>query len=166
MYANLRTIVPQQVMDESNHRPPPGDRLQIDLLVHKPDYQFKKSNPGPADFCVCVCDFNDEVPQLAELEELTLAARPRALKFAVIDMGTVTFYDLLDLKLTVYADYRGVEMVKPKKKNNPNKRKNNNSDGGNSGDQQDSKRSRLKNGAAAGSEASPLSDDVAQFQGW
>jgi hypothetical protein len=188
IYTNLRTIVPQQVMHHHNQRPPPSGRLHIDLLVHRPDHQFKKSDPGPADFCVCVCDFHDEIPRLAELEELTLAARPRQLKFAVVDLGTVTFYDLLDLQLTVYADYRGMEMVKPKKKNNNNNNNNNNDSNSNSnsnnnnkrkekerdgdgeeerelvgGDRHENKRSRLEDGAAA--ESPLVSNENASTEG-
>ena len=70
--------------------------------VHRPNHQFKKSAPGPPDFAVCVCEFQEDVPDLAELEQLTLDTRPVDLKFAVVDVGTVTFYELLDLKLTMF----------------------------------------------------------------
>lgn len=84
----------------------------------RPNNTFKKTSPGEADFAVCVCEFQEDVPDLAELEQLTLDARPVDLKFAVVDVGVVTFYELLDLKLTVYADYRN----QPTKSNRQKKR--------------------------------------------
>ena len=58
------------------------------------------------------------VPELAELEDLTMTARETGaeLKFAVVDTGTVTFYELLDLKLAVFADYRHQAGGKKKRK--------------------------------------------------
>jgi len=92
-------VIKNQRMTEGNCMEPSSAQqsLQIVLDVYQPGLNFKKSDPGPPDFCITVCRFCDPPPSLAALTVLRKECSPVPLKIALVDGGSVSFYSVIDV---------------------------------------------------------------------
>lgn len=84
-------------------------KLRLAFDVFKCDGKFKKSAPGEPHYRICVIESTDEVPSLADIQLVTLAAKDAEVKFAVVDSGTISFYDILDLQIPIFCDWEAIE---------------------------------------------------------
>eukprot|EP00039_Didymoeca_costata_P012628 m.182745 g.182745 ORF g.182745 m.182745 type:complete len:385 (-) comp15535_c0_seq3:1534-2688(-) len=101
MFSRLRSILstsPNIISQEACS-------FHICLDVYKPTKKFKKTDPGIPTFRICVCEFHKDIPTESELTWLEQKAAPSTLKFAVVDRGSIVFFDLMDFVLPVYNDY-------------------------------------------------------------
>lgn len=71
--------------------------LLVAFDVYQPGVNFKKTNPGPPDFCITVCRYCDFPPSLASLAFLSQKCSPVPLKIALVDGGNILFYSVLDV---------------------------------------------------------------------
>ncbi|XP_033827670.2 tRNA-splicing endonuclease subunit Sen54 [Periophthalmus magnuspinnatus] len=79
----------------------PLDNWRISFSVFQPDSvsSFKKSNPGRPYARMVVCSFNDPVPDLAVLKQLSSQSPEVALVFAAVDHGDISFYTFKDFHI-------------------------------------------------------------------
>lgn len=71
--------------------------LQLAFDVYQPGLKFKKTDPGPPDFCITVCRYCEPPPSLADLTFLSQQCFPVPLKIALVDGGNISFYSVLDV---------------------------------------------------------------------
>ncbi|XP_072224626.1 tRNA-splicing endonuclease subunit Sen54 [Leuresthes tenuis] len=78
-----------------------SDEWRICFDVYQPDSvaDFKKSNPGPPSSRMCVCSFNDPVPDLRVIKLLAFQSGDVPVVFAVVDHGDISFYTFKDFQL-------------------------------------------------------------------
>lgn len=92
-------VIKNQRMTEGDHveLSSAQQSLQIVFDVYQPGLNFKKTDPGPPDFCITVCRFCDPPPSLAALTVLKKECSPVPLKIALVDGGNISFYSVLDV---------------------------------------------------------------------
>ncbi|KAM4530109.1 tRNA-splicing endonuclease subunit Sen54 isoform 2-T3 [Odontesthes bonariensis] len=78
-----------------------SDEWRICFNVYQPDSvaDFKKSSPGKPYSRMCVCSFNDAVPDLRAIKLLASQSGDVPVVFAVVDHGDVSFYTFKDFQL-------------------------------------------------------------------
>ncbi|XP_020781637.1 tRNA-splicing endonuclease subunit Sen54 [Boleophthalmus pectinirostris] len=79
----------------------PLDNWKISFSVFQPDSAstFKKSSPGRPYARMVVCSFNDPVPDLTVLKQLSSQSPEVALVFAAVDHGDISFYTFKDFHI-------------------------------------------------------------------
>ncbi|XP_060748618.1 tRNA-splicing endonuclease subunit Sen54 isoform X3 [Tachysurus vachellii] len=82
-----------------NSRLPCSELWRIIFNLYQPDTEFKKSCPGKPYTRLCVCSFDEPVPNLHVLNKLSLQSGDVAMTFAVVDHGDISFYSFKDFKL-------------------------------------------------------------------
>lgn len=90
-------VVKNQRMHSADTQSGQNSSLQIVFDVYQPGVNFKKSNPGPPDFCITVCRYSDMPPSLASMNSLSQQCHPVPLKIALVDGGNILFYSILDV---------------------------------------------------------------------
>ncbi|KAL4657884.1 tRNA-splicing endonuclease subunit Sen54 isoform X1 [Arapaima gigas] len=78
-----------------------SETWKISFDVFQPDSvaEFKKSNPGKPYSRMCVCSFEDPVPDLRVLKQLAFQSGDIPVTFAVVDHGDISFYCFKDFQL-------------------------------------------------------------------
>ncbi|XP_074552775.1 tRNA-splicing endonuclease subunit Sen54 [Halichoeres trimaculatus] len=78
-----------------------SDQWKICFNVYQPDTVsgFKKSNPGKPYARMCVCSFNDPVPDLRAIKQLAVQSGDIQVVCAVVDYGDISFYTFKDFQL-------------------------------------------------------------------
>lgn len=78
-----------------------SDQWRICFNVYQPDTvsDFKKSNPGKPYARMCVCSFNDPVPDLRAIKLLAVQSGDVQVVCAVVDYGDISFYTFKDFQL-------------------------------------------------------------------
>ncbi|XP_028413147.1 tRNA-splicing endonuclease subunit Sen54-like [Dendronephthya gigantea] len=79
-------------------------KFQITYDVFQPQKNFRKTNPGLPNYCICVCKFSEPPPTIGEMNFMASQAHPVPLKYAVIDGRDVSFYSILDVQLPTYVE--------------------------------------------------------------
>ncbi|XP_071321038.1 tRNA-splicing endonuclease subunit Sen54 [Trachinotus anak] len=77
------------------------DEWKICFNVYQPDTvaDFKKSNPGKPYSRMCVCSFDDPVPDLRAIKLLASQSGDVPVVTAVVDHGDISFYTFKDFQL-------------------------------------------------------------------
>ena len=82
-----------------------SNEVSLAFDVYKPNSSFRKSDPGPPDFCVAVGNFNSPSPPLSMLLSLISECNGTPLRVAVIsDSGTVMLFSFSDEEAPVIID--------------------------------------------------------------
>uniref|UniRef100_A0A665TP89 tRNA-splicing endonuclease subunit Sen54 N-terminal domain-containing protein n=1 Tax=Echeneis naucrates TaxID=173247 RepID=A0A665TP89_ECHNA len=78
-----------------------SDEWKICFNVYQPDTvaDFKKSNPGKPYSRMCVCSFDDPVPDLRAIKLLASQSGDVPVVIAVVDHGDISFYTFKDFQL-------------------------------------------------------------------
>ncbi|XP_023269524.1 tRNA-splicing endonuclease subunit Sen54 [Seriola lalandi dorsalis] len=78
-----------------------SDEWKICFNVYQPDSvaDFKKSKPGKPYSRMCVCSFNDPVPDLRAIKLLASQSGDVPVVIAVVDHGDISFYTFKDFQL-------------------------------------------------------------------
>ncbi|XP_046855724.1 tRNA-splicing endonuclease subunit SEN54-like isoform X2 [Xenia sp. Carnegie-2017] len=100
----LQIIKGQTVADASKLCEKEYCRFKITYNVYQPQKNFKKSDPGLPNHCICVCRFCDSPPTIGEMNQMAAAAHPVPLKYAVVEGRDVSFYSMLDVQLPTYFE--------------------------------------------------------------
>uniref|UniRef100_A0A8C5X6M9 tRNA splicing endonuclease subunit 54 n=1 Tax=Malurus cyaneus samueli TaxID=2593467 RepID=A0A8C5X6M9_9PASS len=79
----------------------------IDFNVYQADAvsRFKKTNPGRPHVRMCVRSFDEQIPSLRALKQVTYLSGDVPLVFALVDHGEITFYSLKEFKLPVDVNH-------------------------------------------------------------
>lgn len=77
--------------------------MKIDFNVYQADAvsKFKKTNPGKPHVRMCVRSFDEQIPSLRALKQVTYLSGDVPLVFALVDHGEITFYSLKEFKLPI-----------------------------------------------------------------
>lgn len=71
-----------------------GRYISLLEVYHPRGSSFKKSNPGPPQFRVCVVSPHDPFPSPSLLNQLTSLTPPAALRCCVVDGSSLTYYTI------------------------------------------------------------------------
>ncbi|XP_041672893.1 tRNA-splicing endonuclease subunit Sen54 [Cheilinus undulatus] len=96
----IRVIQPTNLLEGAS-RLKGSDKWRICFNVYQPDTvaDFKKSKPGKPYSRMCVCSFNDPVPDLRAIKLLAQQSGDIQVVCAVVDYGDISFYTFKDFQL-------------------------------------------------------------------
>uniref|UniRef100_A0A8D0EED6 tRNA splicing endonuclease subunit 54 n=1 Tax=Salvator merianae TaxID=96440 RepID=A0A8D0EED6_SALMN len=99
----LSVIQPSHILDEASQLRDSSRNMKIDFDVYQADAasNFKKNNPGKPHVRMCVRRFDEQIPSLREVKQLTYQSGDVPVVFALVDNGDVTFYSFKEFKLPV-----------------------------------------------------------------
>lgn len=77
--------------------------MKISFNVYQADAvaKFKKTNPGKPYVRMCVQSFDEQIPSLRALKQVTYQSGDVPVVFALVDHGEIAFYSLKEFKLPV-----------------------------------------------------------------
>lgn len=95
------SVIPSTHLLEGASSLKASDEWRIYFNVYHPDAvaDFKKSKPGKPHCRMCVCSFDDPVPDLRALKLLALRSGDVQVVIAVVDHGDISFYTFKDFHL-------------------------------------------------------------------
>mmetsp|Transcript_10883 Transcript_10883/g.16801 ORF Transcript_10883/g.16801 Transcript_10883/m.16801 type:complete len:316 (-) Transcript_10883:340-1287(-) len=86
---------PTPVMVEGSFNDTNGAAIAFD--VYKPNSEFRKTNPGPPDFCVAITSFSQPSPPVTQLHKLIESCQGIGLRIATVaDSGAVIMFGVTD----------------------------------------------------------------------
>ncbi|KAJ7427471.1 tRNA-splicing endonuclease subunit Sen54 [Willisornis vidua] len=99
----ISVLQPSHILDGASRLQDDPKAMKIDFNVYQADAvsKFKKTNPGKPYVRMCVRSFDEQIPSLRALKQVTYLSGDVPLVFALVDHGEVTFYSLKEFKLPV-----------------------------------------------------------------
>ncbi|NXD16057.1 SEN54 endonuclease, partial [Nothocercus nigrocapillus] len=99
----ISILQPSHILDGASRLQEDAERITIDFNVYQADAvaKFKKTNPGKPYVRMCVRSFDEEIPSLRALKQVTYQSGDVPVVFALVDHGEIAFYSLKDFKLPV-----------------------------------------------------------------
>ncbi|XP_062826673.1 tRNA-splicing endonuclease subunit Sen54 isoform X1 [Anolis carolinensis] len=89
------------ILDKASRLQNNSRGLMIDFDVYQADVasRFKKNDPGKPSVRMCVRRFDEQIPSLRALKQLTYQSGDIPLVFALVDNGDIAFYSFKEFKL-------------------------------------------------------------------
>ncbi|NWW72724.1 SEN54 endonuclease, partial [Climacteris rufus] len=99
----ISVLQPSHILDGASRLQEDPEAMKIDFNVYQADAvsKFKKTNPGKPHVRMCVRSFDEQIPSLRALKQVTYLSGDVPLVFALVDHGEITFYSLKEFKLPV-----------------------------------------------------------------
>ncbi|NXR45381.1 SEN54 endonuclease, partial [Hippolais icterina] len=99
----ISVLQPCHILDGASRLQEDPEAMKIDFNVYQADAvsKFKKTNPGKPHVRMCVRSFDEQIPSLRALKQVTYLSGDVPLVFALVDHGEITFYSLKEFKLPV-----------------------------------------------------------------
>ncbi|XP_064007108.1 tRNA-splicing endonuclease subunit Sen54 isoform X2 [Pogoniulus pusillus] len=103
----ISVLQPSHILDGASRLQEDPNAMKIDFNVYPADAvaKFKKSNPGKPYVRMCVRSFDEQVPSLRALKQVTYQSGDVPVVFALVDHGDVAFYSLKEFKLPVDVNH-------------------------------------------------------------
>ncbi|NXS14860.1 SEN54 endonuclease, partial [Neodrepanis coruscans] len=103
----ISVLQPSHILDGASRLQEDPEAMKIDFNVYQADAvsKFKKTNPGKPYVRMCVRSFDEEVPSLRALKQVTYLSGDVPLVFALVDHGEITFYSLKEFKLPIDVNH-------------------------------------------------------------
>ncbi|NXI40005.1 SEN54 endonuclease, partial [Galbula dea] len=103
----ISVLQPSHILDGASRLQENPEGMKIDFNVYPADAvaKFKKTNPGKPHVRMCVRSFDEQIPSLRALKQVTCQSGEVPLVFALVDHGDIAFYSLKEFKLPVDADH-------------------------------------------------------------
>ncbi|RLV99342.1 hypothetical protein DV515_00009952 [Chloebia gouldiae] len=103
----ISVLQPSHILDGASRLQEDPEALKIDFNVYQADAvsKFKKTNPGKPHVRMCVRSFDEQIPSLRALKQVTYLSGDVPLVFALVDHGEITFYSLKEFKLPVDVNH-------------------------------------------------------------
>ncbi|XP_042721198.1 tRNA-splicing endonuclease subunit Sen54 isoform X1 [Lagopus leucura] len=103
----ISVLQPSHILDGASRLQEDLESIKIDFNVYQADAvaKFKKTNPGKPYVRMCVQSFDEQVPSLRALKQVTCQSGDVPVVFALADHGEIAFYSLKEFKLPVDANY-------------------------------------------------------------
>ncbi|XP_031454472.1 tRNA-splicing endonuclease subunit Sen54 isoform X2 [Phasianus colchicus] len=103
----ISVLQPSHILDGASRLQEDLKSIKIDFNVYQADAvaKFKKTNPGKPYVRMCVRSFDEQVPSLRALKQITHQSGDVPVVFALVDHGEIAFYSLKEFKLPVDANY-------------------------------------------------------------
>ncbi|KAM4761819.1 tRNA-splicing endonuclease subunit Sen54 isoform 3-T3 [Cyanocitta cristata] len=99
----ISVLQPSHILDGASRLQEDPEAMKIDFNVYQADAvsKFKKTNPGKPHVRMCVrrYPFDEQIPSLRALKQVTYLSGDVPLVFALVDHGEITFYSLKEFKL-------------------------------------------------------------------
>ncbi|XP_075297466.1 tRNA-splicing endonuclease subunit Sen54 isoform X2 [Opisthocomus hoazin] len=99
----ISVLQPSHILDGASRLQEDPEGMKIDFNVYQADAvaKFKKTNPGKPYVRMCVRSFDEQIPSLRALKQLTYQSGDVPVVFALVDHGEIAFYSLKEFKLPV-----------------------------------------------------------------
>ncbi|XP_053939564.1 tRNA-splicing endonuclease subunit Sen54 isoform X1 [Cuculus canorus] len=99
----ISVLQPSHILDGTSGQQEDPEDLKIDFNVYQADAvaRFKKTNPGKPHVRMCVRSFDEDIPSLRALKQVTYQSGDVPVVFALVDYGEIAFYSLKEFKLPV-----------------------------------------------------------------
>ncbi|NWX84083.1 SEN54 endonuclease, partial [Nothoprocta pentlandii] len=99
----ISVLQPSHILDGASRLQEDTESITIDFNVYQADAvaRFKKTNPGKPYVRMCVRSFDEDIPSLRALKQVTYQSGDVPVVFALVDYGEIAFYSLKDFKLPV-----------------------------------------------------------------
>ncbi|NWI08494.1 SEN54 endonuclease, partial [Crypturellus soui] len=99
----ISVLQPSHILDGASRLQANTEGITIDFNVYQAGAvaKFKKTNPGKPYVRMCVLSFDEEIPSLRALKQVTYQSWDVPVVFALVDYGEIAFYSLKDFKLPV-----------------------------------------------------------------
>ncbi|XP_059684368.1 tRNA-splicing endonuclease subunit Sen54 [Gavia stellata] len=99
----ISVLQPSHILDGASRLQEDPDSMKIDFNVYQADAvaKFKKTNPGKPYVRMCVRSFDEQIPSLRALKQVTYQSGDVPVVFALVDHGEIAFYSLKEFKLPV-----------------------------------------------------------------
>ncbi|NXR07800.1 SEN54 endonuclease, partial [Semnornis frantzii] len=103
----ISVLQPSHILDGASRLQEDPEAMKIDFNVYPADAvaKFKKSNPGKPYVRMCVRSFDEQVPSLRALKQVTYQSGDVPVVFALVDHGDIAFYSLKEFKLPVDVNH-------------------------------------------------------------
>ncbi|NXB24275.1 SEN54 endonuclease, partial [Rhagologus leucostigma] len=103
----ISVLQPSHILDGASRLQEDPEAMKIDFNVYQADAvsKFKKTNPGKPHVRMCVRSFDEPIPSLRALKQVTYLSGDVPLVFALVDHGEITFYSLKEFKLPVDVNH-------------------------------------------------------------
>ncbi|NXO71683.1 SEN54 endonuclease, partial [Phainopepla nitens] len=103
----ISVLQPSHILDGASGLQEDPEAMKIDFNVYQADAvsKFKKTNPGKPHVRMCVRSFDEQIPSLRALKQVTYLSGDVPLVFALVDHGEITFYSLKEFKLPVDVNH-------------------------------------------------------------
>ncbi|NXC05634.1 SEN54 endonuclease, partial [Orthonyx spaldingii] len=103
----ISVLQPSHILDGASRLQEDPEAMKIDFNVYQADAvsKFKKTNPGKPHVRMCVRSFDEQIPSLRALKQVTYLSGDVPLVFALVDHGEITFYSLKEFKLPVDVNH-------------------------------------------------------------
>ncbi|XP_068770122.1 tRNA-splicing endonuclease subunit Sen54 [Struthio camelus] len=99
----ISVLQPSHILDGASRLQEDTEGMTIDFNVYQADAvaKFKKTNPGKPYVRMCVRSFDEQIPSLRALKQVTYQSGDVPVVFALVDHGEIAFYSLKEFKLPV-----------------------------------------------------------------
>ncbi|KFP70768.1 tRNA-splicing endonuclease subunit Sen54, partial [Acanthisitta chloris] len=99
----ISVLQPSHILDGASGLQEDPGAMKIDFNVYQADCvsKFKKTNPGKPYVRMCVRSFDEQIPSLRALKQVTYLSGDVPLVFALVDHGEIAFYSLKEFKLPI-----------------------------------------------------------------
>ncbi|NXU54162.1 SEN54 endonuclease, partial [Turnix velox] len=99
----ISVLQPSHILDGASGLQEDPEGMRIDFNVYQADAvaKFKKTNPGKPYVRMCVRSFDEQIPSLRALKQVSCQSGDVPVVFALVDHGEISFYSLKEFKLPV-----------------------------------------------------------------
>ncbi|XP_075374634.1 tRNA-splicing endonuclease subunit Sen54 isoform X1 [Mycteria americana] len=103
----ISVLQPSHILDGASRLQEDPKGMKIDFNVYQADAvaKFKKTNPGKPYVRMCVRSFDEQIPSLRALKQVTYQSGDVPVVFALVDHGEIAFYSLKEFKLPVDVNH-------------------------------------------------------------
>ncbi|KAM6377178.1 tRNA-splicing endonuclease subunit Sen54 isoform 2-T2 [Pluvialis apricaria] len=103
----ISVLQPSHILDGASRLQEDPEGMRIDFNVYQADAvaKFKKTNPGKPYVRMCVRSFDEQIPSLRALKQVTYQSGDVPVVFALVDHGEIAFYSLKEFKLPVDVNH-------------------------------------------------------------
>ncbi|KAM6119083.1 tRNA-splicing endonuclease subunit Sen54 [Phoenicopterus ruber ruber] len=103
----ISVLQPSHILDGASRLQEDPEGMRIDFSVYQADAvaKFKKTNPGKPYVRMCVRSFDEQIPSLRALKQVTYQSGDVPVVFALVDHGEIAFYTLKEFKLPVDVNH-------------------------------------------------------------
>uniref|UniRef100_A0A493TDW3 tRNA splicing endonuclease subunit 54 n=1 Tax=Anas platyrhynchos platyrhynchos TaxID=8840 RepID=A0A493TDW3_ANAPP len=103
----ISVLQPSHILDGASRLQEDSGSLKISFNVYQPDAvaKFKKTNPGKPYVRMCVQSFEEQIPSLRALKQVTYQSGDVPVVFALVEYGDIAFHSLKEFKLPVDVNH-------------------------------------------------------------
>uniref|UniRef100_A0A8B9GDQ9 tRNA splicing endonuclease subunit 54 n=1 Tax=Amazona collaria TaxID=241587 RepID=A0A8B9GDQ9_9PSIT len=103
----ISVLQPSHILDGASRLQEDSEGMKIHFNVYQADAvaRFKKTNPGKPYVRMCVQSFDEQIPSLRALKQITHQSGDVPVIFALVDHGEIAFCSLKEFKLPVDVNH-------------------------------------------------------------